>query len=77
MRPKELDRLRMRGIDILVPASWAITGLFLLYGVLAERENVWIVVAIGAVANLLPTYMLVRRRFDVNARLIVGTLGAI
>jgi methyl-accepting chemotaxis protein len=77
MRPAELDRLRMRGIEILVGASCMLTLLYFVIGVATDGERVDEMLAMGIAANAVPLYMVWRRRFDFHARMVVGTLAAI
>jgi len=74
----EIDRLRRRGVKTLVIASWAtVLVVFLLGLTLRGSQREWITLLLGAAANIAPTIVALRRRYDVSARLIVGTLAAI
>lgn len=73
----EIDRLQLRGIQILVIASWVATILRALGGILIGDDNALLVLAIGVAANATPTLMFLRGRHDLSARLVVGTLAAI
>ena len=73
----EIDRLQLRGIQILVIASWIATILRLLGGTAIGDHDVLLTLVLGVAANAAPTLMLVRRRHDLAARLVVGTLAAI
>ncbi len=73
----DLDRLRQRGASILVTASWlTTTGLFLL-GFALHSDHTGSALLMGVAANVAPTLMLLRRRFDLASRLLLGTLAAI
>lgn len=73
----ELDRLRLRGMEILAVAGLASTVGLLIVGLLVHAETTHIVVILSALANIAPTLMAVRRRHDESARILVGTLAAI
>ncbi|WP_342250783.1 methyl-accepting chemotaxis protein [Sphingomonas sp. OTU376] len=74
----EIDRLRRRGVELLVVASWAIVLVVFVLGLMlrgSQRE--WITLLLGAAANIAPTIVALRHRYDSSARMIVGTLAAI
>ncbi|MEP9361181.1 methyl-accepting chemotaxis protein [Sphingomonas sp. KR3-1] len=74
----EIDRLRRRGVEMLVIASWATVAVVFVLGLLlrgSQRE--WITLLLGAAANVAPTIVALRHRYDASARMIVGTLAAI
>lgn len=73
----EIDRLRRRGVRTLVMASWATVGVVFLLGLLLGSQREWMTFLLGAAANIVPTIVALRRRYDAAARLIVGTLAAI
>jgi len=73
----DLDRLRRRGARILVVTSWVTTGCLFLLGLAFDGAYTWPILFIGVTANLAPTAMLLRRRFDLSSRMLIGTLAAI
>ena len=73
----ELDRLRRRGLRILVVSAWAFAVALLLIGLACGAETTGTVVLIAVAANIAPTVMVLRHRFDQNARLLMGTLAAL
>lgn len=77
MSSADLDRLRRRGAKILVTTGWATTGGIFLLSLALGGQHTWSALLLGAVANLFPTLMLLRRQFDLPSRLLLGTLAAI
>jgi methyl-accepting chemotaxis protein len=74
----EIDRLRRRGVELLVVASWAtVITVFVLGLLLRGSQREWITLLLGAAANIAPTIVALRHRYDASARMIVGTLAAI
>ena len=73
----ELDRLRMRGMEILAVAGLASTIALLIVGLALGSDLTHVVVILSALANVAPTWMAVRRRHDEIARILIGTLAAI
>lgn len=73
----EIDRLRRRGIEQLVIGSWGVVVVIFLLGFLLGTDREWMTLLLGAAANVAPTIVALRRRYDARARLIVGTLAAI
>ena len=74
----EIDRLRHRGVELLVAASWlTVITVFLLGLLLRGSQREWITLLLGAAANIAPTIVALRHRYDASARMIVGTLAAI
>ena len=74
----EIDRLRRRGVEVLVIGSWVTVLVVFALGLLlhgSQRE--WITLLLGSAANIAPTIVALRHRHDLTARLIVGTLAAI
>lgn len=71
-----IDTLRRRGIGVLAICGWAATLVIaLIDGLLGGPA--WPMLLLGAVANLGPTLVALRRRHDGEARLITGTLAAV
>ncbi|MES2986994.1 MAG: methyl-accepting chemotaxis protein [Pseudomonadota bacterium] len=77
MNMSEISRLQLRGIQILVIASWVATMLRFAGGLAIGADTAFLVLLLGAASNAAPTLMLVRRRHDFSARMVVGTLAAI
>ncbi len=74
----EIDRLRRRGVELLVAASWAtVLVIFVLGLLLPGSQREWITLLLGSAANVAPTIVALRHRHDSSARMIVGTLAAI
>ena len=73
----ELDRLRARGILILVLAAWC--GAVWLVGMTLYLQTGKTTLTAGLVlaTNIAPTWMAVRGRFDQTARLTCATLAAV
>ena len=73
----ELDRLRARGILILVFAAWL--GAVWLVGMSLYLQTGKTALTVGLVlaANVAPTWMAVRGRYDQTARLTCATLAAV
>lgn len=72
----QLDRLRLRGIQILVTGSLAATALLTLVAVLLAPERLTATLLVGAVSNALPVMAMLRRRQDAATRMVVGSLAA-
>lgn len=77
MTTSELDRLQRRGIRLFMRCGWAFTILLTLAMAagLAKPDAFPLLVAI--MANILPTWIVIRRRHDLSARLAVGVMAAI
>ena len=73
----ELTLLRRRGMALLVGMGWITTALLGLIGLVDVTRDATVVVTLGVLGNLVPTYMVVRARTDARARLTVGTLAAL
>lgn len=76
MRVVELDQLRLRGIRLIVCCSvgfTAILGLAMLTGLIRSSAPALL---LSALVNVLPSWIVLRRRFDGHARLVVGVLAA-
>lgn len=73
----ELDQLQSRGVRGIVAAAWvALLGL-LVTGVLRGSDDLWIVLCLAALANIVPTRMALARRHDLSALITVATLAAL
>lgn len=77
MTIESLDALRERGVRGIVAASWgAVPMLGLIgYGMGSDHTVPTVVLALAALA--IPTWLAAKRRFDVGARLAVGSLAAV
>ncbi len=73
----ELDTMRQRGVRILTASAWASAFALLVIGKAVGSPNTWLAVLLALLVNALPTAMAIRGRFDMQARLCVGTLAAI
>jgi methyl-accepting chemotaxis protein len=73
----DMDRLRQRGIEILAMSGWATVLLLFTIGTLFGGDRTIMVAVLGCCANILPTLMAARRRHDLSARLVAGSLAAI
>ncbi|UAK24685.1 methyl-accepting chemotaxis protein [Sphingomonas nostoxanthinifaciens] len=73
-----LAALRMQGMRILVLAAWLCLATLILIAGVRHGADGATPIALGFAANLLPTWLVFRRRrFDAPARMVVGTLAAI
>jgi methyl-accepting chemotaxis protein len=73
----DIDRLRQRGIEILVFSGWAVVVLLFVLGLWLGGDRTVIVALLGSAANILPTLMAKHHRHDLHARLVTGSLAAI
>jgi len=73
----DIDRLRLRGIDMLVASAWAAVVLLFLLGICVGSDRPGVIALLGIAANIAPTVMMLRRRHDATARLVIGSLAAI
>lgn len=77
MRVIELDELRRRGVQLITCCSLGFTamlGLAMLVGLVRPSAPALLV---AALVNILPSWVALRRRFDGQARMIVGVLAAV
>lgn len=72
-----LELLRLRGMRAIVASSWAITLLTVITAAVLAEDKAMTVLVLSTVANLLPTWMVEKRRTDPVARVAIGTLAAI
>ncbi|WHO40011.1 methyl-accepting chemotaxis protein [Sphingobium sp. AP49] len=77
MAMQSLDRLRLHGLRILLLASLIWTVLIGMGGMLMGNERAAPALLLSALANILPTWMVMRRRNDLEVRLVMGTLAAL
>ncbi|WP_419810141.1 methyl-accepting chemotaxis protein [Sphingomonas sp.] len=73
----ELMLLRRQGTILLVGMAWVTIALLGLFGMLMPGRDARLVIMIGLIANIGPSYMIWRGRQDTVTRLMVGTLAAI
>ncbi|MET0309756.1 MAG: methyl-accepting chemotaxis protein [Sphingomonas sp.] len=73
----DINRLRQRGIEILVASAWGVVVLLFALGLSLGGERTMLVAVLGCCANALPTLMAIRHRHDLSARLVTGSLAAI
>ena len=73
----DLDRLRRRGLRILVVSAWLCVVALLSIGLAQGVASTGAVVLIAIAANTAPTVMVLRHRYDRNARLLMGSLAGL
>jgi len=73
----EIDRLRRRGVEMLVQAAWVAVAVMFVLGLLLGSDRIWTTLLLGAVANAVPTLMALAHRHDPAARMTIGSLAAI
>lgn len=72
-----VDRLRVRGVMVIAAAGWFALAALVIAALAINNRSLEGLLTIGVAANLLPTSMALRRRYDAEARAAVGTLAAI
>ncbi|HEX7854933.1 MAG TPA: methyl-accepting chemotaxis protein [Sphingobium sp.] len=73
----EIDRLRMRGVELLTMGAFAVM-IFLAVRVMVLRQpEAAIGLFVSALSVVGPIYLVVKRRFDRPARLVVGMMIAL
>ncbi|NWK95486.1 chemotaxis protein [Sphingobium lactosutens] len=72
-----LTSLRLHGLRILMLGNWLWTATLGLMGLGLQLDNVGRVLMMSALANALPTIMVMRQRQDLDVRLAVGMLAAV
>ncbi|MBX3595653.1 methyl-accepting chemotaxis protein [Sphingomonas sp.] len=77
MTPPEVLQLRRRGTHILIAASWFLTAFIALASAFLAHGTALPVFLAGALANAMPTFMVLRGRADRQTRLAIGTLAAV
>lgn len=77
MAMKSLESLRLHGLRILLLSSLLWTILIGVGGLLIGNERAAPALLLSALANILPTLMVLRRRNTVEVRLMMGTLAAV
>lgn len=73
----DINRLRGRGVRVLVAASWVNTIAVILISLIAGSERLLPIALTGILANVLPTLMVRQGRADGQARLVVASLAAV
>lgn len=73
----DINRLRGRGVRVLVAASWVNTVAVILISLIAGSERLLPIALTGILANVLPTLMVRQGRADGQARLVVASLAAV
>ncbi len=76
-RLSAIDQLRLRGVAIIAALGWPIFALICVIAGAFQAGDLGKVMLVGALANIAPTYMAIRRRYDAAARLTVATLAAV
>ena len=74
---RTVDLLRVRGIVAITGAAWASLTALIIANLWLGKSATGALLAVGLLANILPTLMAVQRRYDAEARTIVGTLAAV
>ena len=77
MALKNLESLRLHGLRILLLCSLLWTVLIGIGGMMIGTERGAPALFLSALANILPTLMVLRRRNDLEVRLMMGTLAAV
>jgi methyl-accepting chemotaxis protein len=73
----DINRLRARGVRVLVVASWVNTAAVILISLIAGSDRLLPIALTGILANVLPTVMARQGRADDQARLVVASLAAV
>lgn len=73
----ELAKLRVRGVMLLAIVGWACTVSLLLLALLFDLQNELLPVVLSAIINMLPTFLTVRGRYDLQTGIVYGTSAAI
>ncbi|NIJ06810.1 methyl-accepting chemotaxis protein [Sphingomonas vulcanisoli] len=71
-----IDQLRLRGVMLMAVNGWLATAMMLIASIWVQPAATAPLFFIGLLANAGPTWMMLQRRRDVYARMIVGTLAA-
>ncbi|MES2339905.1 MAG: methyl-accepting chemotaxis protein [Pseudomonadota bacterium] len=75
--PSTLDRLRRRGVQAWAVIGWiGLAVLVVQHWLVGASTPMVPVIAIGLVANAVPTLMAVRGRCDTEARMVMGALAS-
>jgi methyl-accepting chemotaxis protein len=73
----DLTNLRLRGVMLLTILGWASTGALLLLTLLFDLRHEAQAVIASALTNVLPTLMLLRRRYDFQVATALGLSAAV
>jgi len=76
-RLRGIDALRQRAIQVWAVTGWTVLALFLLADLWLGSGDSVPLLAVGSLANVVPTAMALRRRYDAAARAATGTLAAV
>ncbi len=71
-----LDRLRLRGVQAWAIIGWVSLALLLVCNAVLGSHSTALLLAIGILVNLAPTWLALQRRFDGEARTLMGSLAA-
>ena len=77
--PATIDRLRRRGVQAWALIGWLTFLALLILNLAASYAmplSIPALLGIGIAINAVPTWMAVKRRYDVEARLVMGALAA-
>jgi len=77
MRAAGLDRFRQQGMLFVTLGAWVCIIWLAALGWLVGSAQLGPVLLIGTLANLMPTLMIAKGRFDADARIAAGTLAAV
>lgn len=72
----ELDAFRDHGMKILIRGAWICMLMLAVIGASTGNPRTPVVVVLATLANLVPTLLVLRKRHDRRARLVIGTLAA-
>lgn len=72
-----VDLLRVRGVLIVAAMGWLSLAALLFANLWIKNSSGVPLLAIGVLVNVAPTAMALRRRYDAEARSIVGTVAAV
>lgn len=73
----KLDQLRLRGTAVAAGLGWLSFIALILFSELNDKEDLGVVLLIGGLVNIMPSYLAIQRRFDLAARMTIATLAAV
>ena len=73
----ELMKLRVRGVMLLAIFGWACTVSLLLLALIFDLQNEFVPVALSAALNVIPTFLTVRGRYDLQTGAVYAIGAAI
>src|SRR4051812_39308036 len=73
----ELNKLRIRGVQLLAALGWACTAALLVLALIFDLQNEWLTIAFSTAMNALPTLCAMRRRYDFQVSAILGINAAV